>query len=286
VSLTVRRDGVPVVTRVSGSTIDGAPATSDSPMVVASVSKLLTATMVARLDQAGVLDVDAPVPWGRLGLAPHPSWGDVTPRELLNHISGMPVARASWFTGTGDCRTHLSTLVAGPPRTHRGSWTYSNGNYCALGLLVEAVTGRPLDDAAQTLLFDPLGATGIHTTDEALPTDVAYQLGNERLSRLGGAGTFVVSTDDLTATLAAVTPLDHEVMTWPGLIVDQYGWGHTGTVDGAKSCAWTLEGDRTVVAATVSGGSPATGGDVCDRVVVAVATDLGIAAGEPDRTPP
>jgi len=256
-------------------------------MVVASVSKLLTANLIARLDDAGLLDVDAPTPWNLMGLTPHPGWADVTPRELLNHASGMPVARTSWFTGEGDCRSHLPTLIDGPPQNHRGRWMYSNGNYCALGLLIESLTWTPVDQAAQAILFDPLGASGVHlTTNGQLPIDVAYGLGVERLSRLGAAGTFIVSTDDLATAMSAVTPADREVMTWPGLIIDQYGWGHTGTVDGAKSCVWVLEGDRTVIAATVAGGSPASGGDVCDRLVPAVATDLGIPAGRPDRSPP
>lgn len=256
-------------------------------MVVASVSKLLTANLIARLDQTGEVDVDAPTPWDRIGLTPHPGWNDVTPRELLNHISGMPVVRSSWFTGADDCRTHLTTILSAPPSPHRGRWTYSNGNYCALGLLVEAVTARPLDLSAQAILLDPVGASGVHlTTGGQLPTDVAYEFGVERLSRLGGAGTFIVSTDALAETMSAVTPVDREVMTWPGMMIDQYGWGHTGTIDGAKSCVWAIEGDRTVIAATVSGGSPSTGGNLCDRIVVAAATDLGIAAGAPDRTPP
>ena len=272
--------------RAWGTTIDGAPATSDSPMVVASVSKLLTALLVARLDEAGTIDVDAPMPWADIGMPTHPGWGDVTLRELLAHTSGMPVVRRDWFDGGFDCAAFLPFLLDRPPTSTRGRWTYSNGNYCALGLLVERVTGVPLDSAAQGLLFDPVAATGVHlTTDGQLPTDVGYRLGVERLSRLGGAGTFVVSTDDVAAVLAAVTPADRRVLTWPGVIVDQYGWGHTGSVDGAISCAWVLEGGRTVIAATVAGNTPATGGDVCDRVVPAIGADLGIAQGEPERTP-
>ena len=57
------------------------------------------------------------------------------------------------------------------------------------------------------------------------------------------------------------------------------------SVDGAVSCAWIMESDRTVIVATVAGNRPNTGGAVCDRVVVALATDLGIPAGEPDRLP-
>ena len=285
--MTIVRDGRSVLSRASGTTIDGAQATADSPMVVASVSKLVTALMIARLDQAGSLDVDAPMPWSEIDVVTHPGWADVTPRELLQHTSGMPVVRSAWFDGEIVCAEFLPWLLGQPPSTTRGRWTYSNGNYCALGLLVEWAGGMPLDQAARALLFDPLGLTGVHlTTDGQLPTDVEYRLGVARLSRLGGAGTFIASTDDIAAMLAAVTAADLEVLTWPGLIIDQYGWGHTGTVDGALSCAWVLEGGRTVVATTVAGSSPSTGGDVCDRVVVAVAGDLGIDQGSPDRSPP
>jgi CubicO group peptidase (beta-lactamase class C family) len=286
-TMTVTRDGRTVLQRAWGTTIDGAPATSDSPMVVASVGKLLTALMIARLDEVGAVDVDAPMPWSDIGISTHPGWADVTLRELLAHTSGMPVERRAWFDGGLDCATFLPTLLDRPPSITRGEWTYSNGNYCALGLLVEHATGLPLDAAAQALLFDPVGSNGAHlTTDGLLPTDVGYRLGVERLSRLGGAGTFVVSTDSVAAVLAETTPSDLAVLVWPGVMVDQYGWGHTGSVDGALACAWVLEGGRAVVAATVSGRSPSTGGEVCDLVVPAVAADLGIGRGTPDRSPP
>jgi len=286
VTMTVIRDSRVVLLRASGTTIDGAAATSDSPMVIASVSKLLTALMIARLDHAELVDIDAPTPWAEIGTAPNPGWADVTPRELLAHTSGMPVARSAWFDGDIDCAAFLPSLLDQPPSNTRGRWTYSNGNYCALGLLIQHVTGLPIDQSALTLLFDPLGLAGIHlTTNGQLPGDVEYRLGVDRLSRLGGAGAFIVSTDDIASVLVSVTATDLEVLTWPGLIIDQYGWGHTGSIDGAVACAWVLEGGRTVVAATVAGRSPSTGGAVCDRVVPAVADDLGIGQGRPDRSP-
>ena len=85
--------------------------------------------------------------------------------------------------------------------------------------------------------------------------------------------------------LDSVTPADLQTLRFPGIITDQYGWGHTGTVDGAKSCAWTMEGGRTVIVATVSGGRPATGGKLCDLVIPALASDLGIWANKPIRQP-
>lgn len=285
--MTVARDGAVVFAAASGTTIGGDPATSDTPMVVASVSKLITAYSIARLHQNGSLDVDRPLPWADLGIAVHPTWNEVTLREMLAHTSGMPKVRTSWFGGSGDCASYLPRLVDDPPLGHRGTWVYSNGNYCALGLLVAHLTGEPIDAAAQQLLFDPLDADGVHVTvDGQLPGDVGYSLGVDRLARLGGAGTFIVSTDDLVAMTAATTLDDASVLVWPGVFADQYGWGHTGTIDGAKSCVWVMEGWRTVVAATVAGNSPGTGGALCDRVVLALARDLGIADGVPDRSPP
>ena len=285
--MTVVRGGEIVFTRGSGQTIDGPEATGDSPMVVASVSKLIVAVAIARLHEQGAIDVAGPVPWADIGLTPNAEWGDVTIRELLDHRSGLSKARFSWFNGEGTCREYVPSLLNSPPQGHRGTWVYSNGNYCLLGLLVEQRTGLQLDQALQQLVFDPVGADGVHLTYGGLqPGDVPHPDGVDRLSRLGGAGTLIVSTDDIAAMLASTTAADREVMTWPGVIIDQDGWGDTGTVDGALACAWVLEGGRTVVAATVAGRSPSTGGGVCDRVVPALADDLGIGQGRPDRSPP
>lgn len=285
-SMTVVRGGDVIFASATGTTIGGEPATSDSPMVVASVSKLVVALAVARLEQQGDLDTSAPVPWADIGVDPHPAWGDVTVRDLLDHTSGMPVVRSSWFTGAGTCETYLPSLVDTPPEEHRGEWRYSNGNYCALGLIVEQRTELPLDVALQQLVFDPVGVDGAHlTTDGLQPDDVNYRLGVRRLSRLGGAGTLVVSTDDTAHVFGSLTLDDFETLRPPGVFTDQYGFGHTGTVDGAKACVWLMEFGRTVVAATIAGDSIWSGGGVCDVVVPAVATDLGFGAGEPDRTP-
>jgi D-alanyl-D-alanine carboxypeptidase len=286
VAVTIWRDGVRVFGAAAGRTNAGGPVGTDTAFVVASVSKLVTALTVARLVQQGSLDLDAPVPWGDMGLGHDPAWDTVTVRELLAHTSGMPVARPTWLDLPGSCAIPLTDALALPPLPHRGEWTYSNGNYCALGLLVEHVTGLPIDVAAQQLVFDPAGIAGPHlSTLGALPDDAPYTKGVARLERLGGAGTWLASTDDLAMMLAAVTAADLDTLRWPGIMADQYGWGHTGTVDGAKACAWVLDGGRTILTAIVSGNRPATGGGVCDELVPALAVDLGEYAGEPVRTP-
>jgi hypothetical protein len=83
-----------------------------------------------------------------------------------------------------------------------------------------------------------------------------------------------------------VTAADLELITFPGIMVDNYGWGHTGTVDGAKACAWVMENGRTVVTAFVAGNRPSTGSRLCDVIVPALADDLGFGAGPPVRVHP
>jgi D-alanyl-D-alanine carboxypeptidase len=286
VSVSVRRDNQPTFAAANGLTNSWQLVSPQTPMVIASVSKLITAVTIARLAQLGSVDVSAPMPWDALGVVHDPAWNDVTIRELLSHTGGMPIARSSWFNKAGACTVPLAEAMSTPPRASRGRWTYSNGNYCALGLLVENITGMPFEVAAQQLIFDPLAIRGPHlTTDPHPSTDAPYLLGLDRLQRLGAAGTWMVSTNDIAAMLAALTPIDMETLQWPGIVVDQYGWGHTGTVDGAKSCAWVMEGGRTVVSATIAGNSPQSGGGICDIIVPALASDLGIWADRPIRIP-
>lgn len=288
-SVSVSRGGTLIFGRASGTTVGGAPATSDTPMVVASVSKLVVAMAIARLDQRGAIDVDGPVPWAEIGILANPGWADVTLRELLHHTSGFPEARSSWFTPGADCRGHAQSLVANGPLASRGERTYSNGNYCLLGLVVEATTGEALDVAAQRLVFDPVGVDGIHLSGDALLADDMphpHGAGVARLSRLGGAGTLVVSTDDLAIAVGRLLPADLDVVRFPAVFTDQYGFGHTGTIDGAKSCVWVIEAGRTVVSATIAGNALGTGGAVCDAVLPAVARDLGTSGdGRPTREP-
>jgi hypothetical protein len=136
-------------------------------------------------------------------------------------------------------------------------------------------------------VLTPAGITGPHLTiDGSGPDDAPYAKGVARFDRLGGAGQWMMSTDDIAALLAAVTAADREVLAYPAVITDQYGWGHTGSVDGAASCAWILGDGSTIVAATVAGPRPSSGGGVCDVVVPAAAADAGLPyRGEPVRLP-
>jgi D-alanyl-D-alanine carboxypeptidase len=284
-SVSVWRDGAIVLRRASGQRNDGAAVDGETRFVIASVSKLFTSLAVARLVEQGLLDPAAPVPWSAMGIPHDPAWDTVTTRELLDHTGGMPVARKAWLDLPGPCSIPLAEVMAAPPTDTRGDWRYSNGNYCALGLLIEHLTGLPLDMATAQLVFAPAGVDGPTVSSAGTPADMApYPLGVGRLDRLGGAGTWLASSDDVATVVASITDADRATMTYPAVMTDQYGWGHTGTVDGAKACAWRFA-DGAVVVGLVAGNQPGTGGGVCDRLVTALAVDLGLLRGEPLRLP-
>jgi D-alanyl-D-alanine carboxypeptidase len=285
VAVSVWRGGAPVFRDAAGTQLDGAPVDGSTPFVIASLSKLVTALTVARLVELGAITTADPVPWAALDVPHHPAWDGVTVRELLDHTAGMPVDRNRWFVGSGTCRDQLAESMSSPPTGTRGTWRYSNGNYCALGLLVEHLTGRPLAEATRILVWDPVGVAGAQLVDSGAPPDMApHPEGLARLERLGGAGAWLASSDDLAAMLSSVGPADLATMRYPAVMLDQYGWGHTGSVLDAVTCAWVLN-DGTVVTAFVGGRSPQSGGGVCDVVLPALGRDLGLALGTPSRSP-
>jgi D-alanyl-D-alanine carboxypeptidase len=285
-SVSVWRHGEQLFSWAGGSRVDGGRADSDTPFVIASVSKLVTAITLARLVQRGDIGPNDLVPWDTMGVAHDPGWNNVTVRELLAHTSGMPINRMSWLNDPGSCRIPLEAAMAAPPLPERGTWVYSNGNYCALGLLVESLSGLRLDEAANAFVFEPASITGPYLATEGLqPNSAPYAKGVARLERLGGAGTWIASSDDIGAMLSVITPSDLEILQWPGITLDQYGWGHTGTVDGAKACAWVMDELDIVLVAMVSGQRPGTGGALCDALLPALAIDLGVWADKPVRNP-
>src|SRR5262245_8205042 len=86
--LAVVKDGQPVARAYGAANLEWiAPATSDTTFQLASVTKLLTATVVMLLVQDGMLGLDASV---KEYLPDAPSaWEAITVRRLASHTSGL-----------------------------------------------------------------------------------------------------------------------------------------------------------------------------------------------------
>jgi D-alanyl-D-alanine carboxypeptidase len=233
---------------------------------IASISKVITATVVLQLVDAGVLELDEPVGLrlaGFVGVAPGPGVPEVTVRQLLSHTAGFPSYRRQFFGDDFTSCEQAAGFGLSRPLAHQPGnvHEYSNLNFCLLGLLVADITGRPYEDAVNQLLLEPLGISGMRlvATIDPNPDEVVHASGAQRtyMQSLGGAGAWVATATDLVKILDSLdtdTPGWHPLSPTMSLLMRQaldvsypeperrrYGlgiivwpdgsWGHTGTVE-------------------------------------------------------
>ncbi|UYB41154.1 beta-lactamase family protein [Streptomyces sp. Je 1-4] len=143
---------------------------TDSVFQIGSISKGYTATLVVLLAHAGKLDLDAPVTdvLPDFAVADAEATKTVTPRQLLNHTSGI---EGDFVSDTGRGDDCLARYVEGvrdvgltnPPGA---TMSYSSTAYNILGRIVEVVTGRTWDEALKEMLCVPLGLAHTMTLPE------------------------------------------------------------------------------------------------------------------------
>ncbi len=141
----------------SGSlTRNGAAMTSEAVFEIASTSKAMTAAAVLLEVEAGRLDLDAPL---SNYLAPaftdkllviggHNYGPELTLRQLLSHTSGLP---DYWYDPPFIVPGLTPLFVPG------SGWHYSDSGYLLAGLVLEKVTGLPLQEIYRTRIYQPLG---------------------------------------------------------------------------------------------------------------------------------
>lgn len=125
---------------------------------VASITKVVSTTSAAmRLVDQRKLDLDAPV----RRYLPRFSGGpkdQVTVRMLLDHTSGLKSYVPFYIKARGSRARAIDLLYAQPLlRVPGDSAEYSDLNALFLGLILEKVSGLPLDQLARREVFGPLG---------------------------------------------------------------------------------------------------------------------------------
>lgn len=127
---------------------------------IASITKIVSTTSVAlRLVDQGKLDLEAPV----RRYLPRFSGGpknQVTVRMLLDHTSGLK-SYVPFYQKARRSRARAINLLYAQPlvRVPGDSAEYSDLNALILGLVLEKVSGLPLDQLARREVFRPLGMT-------------------------------------------------------------------------------------------------------------------------------
>lgn len=148
----------------------GQPVTPQTPFIIGSTTKAFTALAVMQLAEAGKIDLDAPVqrylPWFRV--ADESASARIAVRHLLNQTSGIPQGAGLAplaGDGTGTVEGHVRALSAVTLNRAPGvAFEYSNANYLALGLIVEAASGQPYEQYMREHVFAPLAMRNSYTS--------------------------------------------------------------------------------------------------------------------------
>jgi serine-type D-Ala-D-Ala carboxypeptidase len=123
---------------------------------LASLTKIVatTTTMLHLVDQNRV-QLDAPVvrflPTWRA-----PGTSAITIRQLLSHSSGLAAWRAFYKEAVDKADARAQLMLVGPDAPPGTRFLYSDMNFMLLGMVIEQVTGLPLDSAFQQLVARPL----------------------------------------------------------------------------------------------------------------------------------
>jgi CubicO group peptidase (beta-lactamase class C family) len=145
--------------------------TKDTPLHIASVSKVLTATATLMLIDANKIQLDQKVNT-IIKNFPYP---DVTIQTLLNHRSGMK--NYAYFTYENNNWDKKVTLTNEDiikvmvdkeiPLESKSDtrFSYCNTNYAVLALIIEKVTGMKFPEAIKEMIFTPLGMTNTYVCD-------------------------------------------------------------------------------------------------------------------------
>lgn len=132
-------------------------ATLETLYDLASLTKpLVTGLLCAHLVGLGELTLDSSISQYLLEFD-RPDKGRITVRELLTHTSGLPAWRPLYILARGEQAGALSAIANDRLEYEPGARVvYSDLGFIVLGLLLQRLTGIPLDQLAQREIFGPL----------------------------------------------------------------------------------------------------------------------------------
>lgn len=215
--------GYGVVDKEGAQTPDGA-----TVFQIGSISKLLTASLLQRLCDEGVVSMDATL--GELlggSMALSSSVRNVTLRQLVTHTSGFPripepigvrIAEAAgaddpMLNPYGYLNRHdvFDYLASAEGKREAGRFEYSNYGMGLLAHVLEAVTGQDYESLVREKVLLPLG---MHQTAITLAPEMEIKLAQGynpsglptqlwTFGALGGAGAYSSTAEDLTTFIQA-----------------------------------------------------------------------------------
>ena len=169
IAVGVIEDGEVIYARGYGETVanSGDPVTSKTLFKIASNSKAMTGSVLARLVQQGKLTWDDPVIKHLPAFAMHDPWvtEHMTVSDLLVHNSGLPEGGGDLMLWPEPNEFSRDDIVHGlqfikPAYGFRAGYAYDNLLYVVAGQVAAAAGGASYEALVRRELFQPLGLDG------------------------------------------------------------------------------------------------------------------------------
>src|SRR5688500_18815059 len=163
-TVTIFNDAKVVYSRAFGAAnlAEGKPLRTDTEIYGASLSKAVFSVLVMKLVEQGVLDLDKPLQdyvseplWENRATTWHqdlrdlqsdPRYRRITARMSMSHTTGLPGWR--WFEPDQKLRIHFDPGAR---------FSYSGEGMTVLQVVIEKITGKPLETLMQEHVFRPYG---------------------------------------------------------------------------------------------------------------------------------
>ncbi|MBN2402134.1 MAG: beta-lactamase family protein [Spirochaetes bacterium] len=197
----------------------GTPMSKDTPVCIASITKMYTASLILILHEKGLLSLDDPISKylpEKLIRSIHVYESrdyshEITVRQLLSHTSGVPDYYSEkpengksffeLFLEEPDKMWTVEDTIRRAaelkPNFHPGKGaSYSDTNFQLLGKIIESATKKPLHIAYEQYIFHPLGLkhtwlTG-HPTEKIVKTNAPADIFHSdiNISQIRNNGTY------------------------------------------------------------------------------------------------
>lgn len=227
---------------------------------VGSLTKSMTATLAARMVDAGLITWDTRIGalLGDTYPVMHPDWQDTPLRALLTHLSGMepnlPDASAQRL-GDGPRSDYVEELLSAPPAGPPGAFLYSNAGYVIAGAMLETVGGLTWENLITAEVFAPLGMEsvgfgppqgdaiqghrpgilwGINASGQGLEAD--------NIPAMGPAGRVHLNAEDMLTYLRAHLTRDEAFLS-----AEAWDVLHDGAGDQDYAMGWGVGDDGSLV---------------------------------------
>lgn len=136
------------------------PVTPETPMILGSVSKSITALAIMQLVEDGLIELDASI--GQY-FPDIQTESTITIRHLLTHTSRYSSRKGRELIGienrsSSALTTRAHQLLEDVPATDEIGikFEYSNSNYNLLGAIIEQTSGKSYEDYIEQEIFEPL----------------------------------------------------------------------------------------------------------------------------------